>query len=60
MQASVETGRCGPCCSIAPTGSTAITRSLSSAANSTLLMSCQKRRGSSAMDLSFQPCSDRF
>ena len=31
MQASTATGRCGPCCSIAPTGSSAITRPASSA-----------------------------
>ena len=34
IEVSVETGRCGPCCSIAATGSTAIVASGSMAAYS--------------------------
>jgi hypothetical protein len=49
MQASTQTGRCGPCCSTAATGSTAIVRSVSSAAKSAVVISCHNLAGSFAM-----------
>ena len=40
---STDSGRWGPCCSVAPSGSTATVRAGSSAANSRVLRSAQKR-----------------
>ncbi len=40
---SVDIGRWGPCCSVAPTGSTAMSRSRSRRENSSLVRSDQKR-----------------
>ncbi|MNG26377.1 hypothetical protein D3C84_1113610 [compost metagenome] len=40
---SVDIGKWGPCCSVAPTGSTAISRSRSRRENSSLVRSDQKR-----------------
>src|SRR5688572_16377348 len=40
---SVDIGRWGPCCSVAPTGSTAIRRERSRRENSSLVRSDQKR-----------------
>ena len=41
MTASVDSGRCGPCCSTAATGSSAIVRAASTLAKSVVRMSCQ-------------------
>src|SRR5215510_883805 len=42
---SVSSGRCGPCCSVAPSGSTAIQRSVSVFARSDRWISDQSRGG---------------
>jgi hypothetical protein len=41
MSASVASGRCGPCCSIAATGSSAMVRAGSTCAKSRVVRSCQ-------------------
>ena len=46
IAASTHTGRCGPCCSVAPTGSSAMTLSLSSRSNSFVVISDQFLLGS--------------
>ena len=46
MNLSTPTGRCGPCCSIAATGSTATTLLMSAAAKSRQLISAQSFVGS--------------
>src|SRR5271169_1851490 len=46
MNISTPTGRCGPCCSIAATGSTATTPLMSAAAKSRQLISAQYLVGS--------------
>ena len=45
MTASVDSGKCGPCCSIAATGNNATVRSTSTRAKSVVRMSCQKAVG---------------
>src|SRR4051812_45593426 len=45
MSMSTPTGRCGPCCSIAPTGRTATTLLMSAAAKSRQLISAQNLVG---------------
>src|SRR5262247_4794352 len=46
MNASTPSGRCGPCCSTAATGSTAIQRDVSAPATSSHVISSQSRFGS--------------
>src|SRR5271154_1311088 len=58
MKVSTPSGRCGPCCSIAASGSTAIQRSVSAPAISCQVISIQLRFGSivslhSPIDLSY-------
>jgi hypothetical protein len=46
MKLSTPSGRCGPCCSIAASGSTAIQRSVVAPAISCQVISSQSRFGS--------------
>src|SRR3981081_1840006 len=46
---SVPTGKCGPCCSVAASGSTAIHRSAAEGETSVLTMSVQSRGGGVAV-----------
>src|SRR5579863_8416639 len=51
MNVSTPTGRCGPCCSIAATGSTATALLMSAAAKSRQLISAQNLVGSISLSL---------
>src|SRR6266851_3616022 len=57
MKASTPSGRCGPCCSTAATGSTAIQRAVSAPAKSCHVISSQSRFGSMPPS-SFGACPD--